>query len=57
MDAFDKLAQDIATATSPFSLDNDWKDIQAGFAALAVWKKQVETRLAALESKEKDNAN
>ena len=50
MDPFDKLAQDIATAASPFGLGRDWADIQAGFAALMTWKTAVDARLAALEA-------
>jgi hypothetical protein len=49
MDPFDKLATDVANASSPFALGRDWPDIQEGFAALMAWKKAVETRLAALE--------
>lgn len=50
MDPFDKLARDIATASSPFQLGRDWPDIQAGFAALMDWKKATDARLAALET-------
>ena len=50
MDPFDKLANDIATAASPFQLGRDWGDIQAGLAALMAWKKATDARLAALEA-------
>jgi hypothetical protein len=50
MDPFDKLANDISTAQSPFQLGRDWADIQAGFAALMAWKTATDTRLAALET-------
>jgi hypothetical protein len=50
VDPFDKLAQDIGAASSPFALGRDWADIQAGFAALVAWKRTVDTRLAALEA-------
>jgi len=51
MDAFDKLAQDIANASGPFALGNDWEDMQAGFAALADWRKQTNARLNAIEAR------
>jgi hypothetical protein len=50
MDPFDKLANDISTASSPFQLGRDWADIQAGFAALMAWKRATDARLAALEA-------
>jgi hypothetical protein len=53
MDPFDKLAQDIANASSPFELGRDWPDIKAGFAALMAWKKATDARLAALEAQVK----
>ena len=51
MDPFDKLAEDIASAKSPFALGNDWSDVQSGFAALAAWKAATDARLAKLEAK------
>jgi hypothetical protein len=51
LDPFDKLANDISTAGSPFQLGRDWGDIQAGFAALMEWKKATDARLAALEAR------
>jgi hypothetical protein len=50
MDDLDKLASDIANAKSPFALAQKWDDIQKGFAALAIWKAQVQARLNKLES-------
>jgi hypothetical protein len=49
-DPFDKLVQDISTASSPFDLGRDWNDIQTGIAAAGAWKKTIETRLAAVEA-------
>jgi hypothetical protein len=49
MDAFDKLATDIANASSPFALGRDWSDIQDGFAELMAWKKATDARLTAIE--------
>jgi hypothetical protein len=53
MDPFDKLAQDVSSAQSPFGLSRDWADIQAGFAALMAWKMATDARLAALEAQAK----
>lgn len=47
--AFDKLLADIANASSPFALGNDWPDIKAGMKEAAAWKAEIEKRLAALE--------
>ena len=47
--AFDKLIQDVATASGPFALGNDWSDIKAGLSEAAAWKADVEKRIAALE--------
>jgi hypothetical protein len=48
--ALDKLLQDVANASSPFALGNDWQDIKAGMVEAAAWKADIESRLAALES-------
>ena len=56
MDPFDKLAHDIAAASSPFELGRDWPDLQAGFATLMEWKKQTDARLGALEAQSKRSA-
>lgn len=53
MDPFDKLAQDIAKASSPFALGGDWKDIQAGFVALTAWKQGTDAKIEALEAEVK----
>ena len=50
MDDLDQLAQDIATASSPFALGREWPDIQKGFARLKEWKEQTDGRLAAVEA-------
>jgi hypothetical protein len=50
MDDLDQLAQDIATASSPFALGREWPDIQKGFARLKEWKEQTDGRLSAVEA-------
>jgi hypothetical protein len=57
MDPLDKLANDIAAASSPFQLGRDWADLQAGFAALMAWKQATQARLAALETQIKQLAS
>jgi hypothetical protein len=46
----DKLLQDVANASSPFALGNDWQDIKAGMAEAAAWKADIDDRLKSLES-------